>query len=58
MNILKKKWIDASTLGGIYVTPPGFFDEDRRDFSILKEFTDEELAQELLRRTELGKELE
>jgi hypothetical protein len=29
-----------------------------KDYSILKEFTDEELAQELLRRTSLGKELE
>lgn len=33
-------------------------DIDRRDFSILEAFTDEELAQELCRRTGLGKELE
>jgi hypothetical protein len=31
---------------------------DRRDFSILEHFTIEELAQEILRRTSLGKELE
>lgn len=29
-----------------------------KDFSVLQDFTDEELAQELLRRTSLGKELE
>lgn len=29
-----------------------------KDFSILQDFTDEELAQELCRRTGLGKELE
>jgi len=29
-----------------------------KDFSILQDFTDEELAQELCRRTALGKELE
>lgn len=35
-----------------------YYNEDGRDFSILKEFTDEELSQELIRRTSLGKELE
>lgn len=30
----------------------------QKDFSILQDFTDEELAQELCRRTALGKELE
>lgn len=29
-----------------------------KDFSVLQDFTDEELAQELCRRTALGKELE
>jgi hypothetical protein len=29
-----------------------------KDYAILQDFTDEELAQELLRRTSLGKELE
>lgn len=33
-------------------------DVDRRDFSVLQDFTDEELANELCRRTALGKELE
>jgi hypothetical protein len=33
-------------------------DIDKRDFSILLDFTDEELAQELCRRTALGRELE
>jgi len=32
--------------------------EYQKDFSVLYNFTDEELAQELLRRTSLGKELE
>lgn len=31
---------------------------DQKDFSILENFTDEELANELCRRTALGKELE
>lgn len=30
----------------------------QKDFSILQDFTDEELAEELCRRTSLGKELE
>lgn len=30
----------------------------QKDFSVLQDFTDEELANELCRRTELGKELE
>jgi len=32
--------------------------EYEKNFAILGDFTDEELAQELLRRTSLGKELE
>jgi hypothetical protein len=35
----------------------GYWDY-QKDYSVLKEFTDEELSQELLRRTSLGKELE
>lgn len=30
----------------------------RKDYSVLKDFSDEELAEELCRRTSLGKELE
>ena len=35
----------------------GYWDYEK-DYSVLKEFTDEELSLELLRRTSLGKELE
>lgn len=35
----------------------GYWDY-QKDYSVLKEFTDEELSLELLRRTSLGKELE
>lgn len=54
------KWIanEFDWYGNNYSVSNIVPDIDKRDFSILLDFTDEELAQELCRRTALGKELE
>lgn len=59
-NKIKIKWIanELDWYGNKYTLPTTDLEFDRREFSILEAFTDEELAQELCRRTELGKELE
>lgn len=44
-------------LEDVLVGDAGFI-EPEKDFSVLENFTDEELTEELLRRTSLGKELE
>lgn len=52
----KKKEIDELVRA---ILESGFSNlEPYKDFSVLQNFTDEELANELSRRTDLGKELE
>jgi hypothetical protein len=57
MIIIKKTKVELEELYPSFTPIEGYWDYGK-DYSILQDFTDEELAQELLRRTSLGKELE
>lgn len=57
---LTLKWVanDFDWYGDNYIAPAKQEYIFQKDFSVLQDFTNEELAEELCRRTSLGKELE